>query len=107
MADRKSDYYGDRKAIEDPDEYRRVGAFIIPEAARWENLARRPRPTTSRYRLDDVLEALENKYPEKLKGLRDSAPGHPDLEAQQLDSRRHRYPRSGSADRLDRAAVSC
>ena len=38
MADKKSDYFGDKKAIHDPDEYRRVGAFVIPEATRWENL---------------------------------------------------------------------
>ena len=33
VADKKSDYFGDKKAIHDPDEYRRVGAFVIPEAA--------------------------------------------------------------------------
>src|SRR5438093_3731808 len=35
VADKKSDYFGDKKVIHDPDEYRRVGAFVIPEAARW------------------------------------------------------------------------
>jgi type I restriction-modification system DNA methylase subunit len=30
IADKKSDYFGDKKAIHDPDEYRRVGAFVIP-----------------------------------------------------------------------------
>lgn len=34
IADKKSDYYRDKKALADPDEYRRVGAFIIPENAR-------------------------------------------------------------------------
>src|SRR2546423_10036865 len=38
VADKKSDYFGDKKALRDPDEYRRVGAFVIPEPARWENL---------------------------------------------------------------------
>jgi type I restriction enzyme M protein len=28
IADKKSDYFGDKKAIHDPDEYRRVGAFV-------------------------------------------------------------------------------
>lgn len=69
MADKKSDYYGDKKVITDPDEYRRVGAFIIPEAARWENLRKAAQADDIKVRLDDVLEALENKYPEKLKGL--------------------------------------
>src|SRR3990172_7899126 len=69
VADKKSDYYGDKKAIHDPDEYRRVCAFIIPEAARWENLRKAAQADDIKVRLDDVLEALENKYPEKLKGL--------------------------------------
>jgi len=69
VADKKSDYYGDKKVITDPDEYRRVGAFIIPEAARWENLRKAAQADDIKVRLDDVLEALENKYPEKLKGL--------------------------------------
>ena len=69
MADKKSDYYGDKKVITDPDEYRRVGAFIIPGAARWENLRKAAQADDIKVRLDDVLEALENKYPEKLKGL--------------------------------------
>jgi type I restriction enzyme M protein len=29
VADKKSDYFGDKKAIHDPDEYRRMGAFVI------------------------------------------------------------------------------
>ena len=41
IADPKSDYFGDKKALHDPDEYRRAGAFVVPESARWENLARR------------------------------------------------------------------
>jgi type I restriction enzyme M protein len=69
VADRKSDYYGDKKAIHDPDEYRRVGAFVIPEAARWENLRKAAQADDIKVKLDDVLESLENKYPDKLKGL--------------------------------------
>ena len=42
VADKNSDYYGDKATINDPDEYRRVGAFVIPEAARWENIRRPP-----------------------------------------------------------------
>ena len=69
VADKKSDYYQDKKALADPDEYRRVGAFIIPEAARWQNLRKAAQADDIKVRLDDVLEALETKYPAKLKGL--------------------------------------
>lgn len=69
VADKKSDYFGDKKAIHDPDEYRRVGAFVIPEAARWENLRKAAQADDIKVRLDDVLESLETKYPDKLKGL--------------------------------------
>ncbi|MBE3064221.1 MAG: N-6 DNA methylase, partial [Spirochaetes bacterium] len=69
VADKKSDYYGDKKAIHDPDEYRRVAAFVIPEAARWENLRKAAQADDIKVKLDDVLESLENKYPDKLKGL--------------------------------------
>ena len=69
VADKKSDYFGDKKAIHDPDEYRRIGAFVIPEAARWENLRKAAQADDIKVKLDDVLESLENKYPDKLKGL--------------------------------------
>ena len=69
VADKKSDYFGDKKAIHDPDEYRRVGAFVIPEAARWENLRKAAQADDIKVKLDDVLESLETKYPDKLKGL--------------------------------------
>jgi type I restriction enzyme M protein len=69
VADKKSDYFGDKKAIHDPDEYRRVGAFVIPEAARWENIRKAAQADDIKVQLDDVLESLENQYPDKLKGL--------------------------------------
>jgi type I restriction enzyme M protein len=69
IADRKSEYFRDKKALADPDEYRRVGAFIIPEAARWQNLRKAAQADDIKVRLDNVLEALETKYPAKLKGL--------------------------------------
>lgn len=69
VADKNSDYYGDKKAVHDPDEYRRVGAFVIPEAARWENLRKAAQADDIKVKLDDVLESLENAYPDKLKGL--------------------------------------
>jgi type I restriction enzyme M protein len=69
VADKNSDYFGDKQAIHDPDEYRRVGAFVIPEAARWENLRKAAQADDIKVKLDDVLESLETKYPDKLKGL--------------------------------------
>jgi type I restriction enzyme M protein len=69
VADKKSDYFRDKKAIHDPDEYRRVGAFVIPEAARWDNLRKAAQADDIKVKLDDVLESLETQYPDKLKGL--------------------------------------
>jgi type I restriction enzyme M protein len=69
VADKNSDYYGDKAAINDADEYRRVGAFVIPEAARWENIRKAAQADDIKVQLDDVLESLENQYPDKLKGL--------------------------------------
>ena len=47
VADKKSDYFGDKQALHDPDECRRVGAFDIQEAARCENVRRRRRSRLS------------------------------------------------------------
>jgi type I restriction enzyme M protein len=69
VADKNSDYYGDKAAINDADEYRRVGAFVIPEAARWENIRKAAQADDIKVKLDDVLESLENQYSDKLKGL--------------------------------------
>jgi hypothetical protein len=69
VADKNSDYYGDKRAIRDPDEYRRVAAFVIPEAARWENIRKAAQADDIKVKLDDVLESLENEYPDTLKGL--------------------------------------
>jgi type I restriction enzyme M protein len=65
VANKNSDYYGDKGAIHDPDEYRRVGAFVIPEAARWENIRKAAQADDIKVKLDDVLESLENQYPDK------------------------------------------
>src|SRR5436309_12469217 len=36
VADPASDYHGDARALEDPDEYRSAGAFLVPKPARWD-----------------------------------------------------------------------
>src|SRR4029078_2751633 len=48
---------------------RRGGAFLIPAPPRWENLRKAAQADDIKVKLDDVLESLENKYPDKLKGL--------------------------------------
>jgi type I restriction enzyme M protein len=69
VADRKGDYFGDKKVLEDPDEYRSAGAFVIPQEARWENIRKNAQADDIKVRLDNILELLEKQYPEKLRGL--------------------------------------
>src|SRR5213594_4335791 len=40
IADPKSEYHRVKRALDDPDEYRAVGALIVPEVARWENIVK-------------------------------------------------------------------
>jgi type I restriction enzyme M protein len=68
IAEPQGEYYQLEYALEDPDEYRRVGAFVLPEAARWANIRNQAQADDIKVRLDDILELLENTYPE-LKGL--------------------------------------
>ncbi|MGA2110149.1 MAG: type I restriction-modification system subunit M N-terminal domain-containing protein, partial [Syntrophorhabdales bacterium] len=56
VAEPKSEYYGDRKALTDPDEYRAAGAFIIPEEACWENIRKYAQADDIKVRLDNILE---------------------------------------------------
>lgn len=55
--------------LEDADEYRRVGAFIVPDVARWQTIRAKAQSDDIRVILDDALEALEVAYPDKLRGL--------------------------------------
>ena len=65
----KNDYYQIELALDDPDEYRQAGAFVLPEDARWENIRKHAQADDIKVRLDNILELLENTYPDKLKGL--------------------------------------
>jgi type I restriction enzyme M protein len=70
----RSDYYTTDPQmvldiLEDPDEYRSVGAFVLPEKARWEYIRERAQADDIKTILDDALETLETTYPEKLRGL--------------------------------------
>jgi len=69
IAEPQSDYYQMDMALEDPDEYRQVGAFIIPQEARWENIRKIAQADDIKVRLDNILELLETTYSDKLKGL--------------------------------------
>jgi type I restriction enzyme M protein len=55
--------------LEDLDEYRSHGAFIIPKAARWEELLKHAQADDIKIRLDNALESLEKAYPDRLRGL--------------------------------------
>src|SRR6266478_5324771 len=61
VADPKSDYHGDKKALNDPDEYRSVGAFLVPEEARWDTIVKQAQADDIKVRLDNILELLEKK----------------------------------------------
>ena len=69
IGDASSDYYNDSKALEDSDEYRSAGAFIVPEDARWENIVKHAQADDIKVRLDNIMELLESTYPERLRGL--------------------------------------
>jgi len=71
-----SELYGDKAALNDPDEYRRVGAFIVPEQAQWSYLLAHAADDDIRVKVDEALQLLEDTYPKQLKGLlRASTPG--------------------------------
>jgi type I restriction enzyme M protein len=55
--------------LEDPDEYRSAGAFVVPVEARWDYLLKKAQSDKIKTILDDALQALEDAYPEKLRGL--------------------------------------
>lgn len=69
IADPSSDYHSDTAVLDDPDEYRSAGVFVVPERARWSNIVKVAQSNEIRIVLDDILEVLENAYPDRLKGL--------------------------------------
>lgn len=89
LDDPRSDYYStDPKQrttiLEDPDEYRAAGAFVVPEAARWDSLVQAARRDDIKSHLDDVLQLLEDSYPDKLRGLLPRIYAGSNLEAEDL-----------------------
>jgi type I restriction enzyme M protein len=70
----KSEYYTTNKKaakaiLNDPDEYRSAGAFVVPEECRWEFILKNAQADDIKIKLDDALEMLEKTYPKKLRGL--------------------------------------
>jgi len=55
--------------LNDADEYRAGGAFIVPESARWENIVASAQRDDIKTHLDDTLQLLEDTYPDRLRGL--------------------------------------
>jgi type I restriction enzyme M protein len=55
--------------LADADEYRRAGAFVVPENARWSHIRTQAQADDIKVRLDDILDELERTYPDKLRGL--------------------------------------
>src|ERR1039457_6765689 len=51
--------------VADPDEYRRAGAFIVPENARWSQIRTHAQADDIKVRLDDILDELERSYPDR------------------------------------------
>ena len=74
ISDPSSEYYTRdphvaAEILADADEYRRAGAFIVPENARWSQVRTQAQADDIKVRLDDILDELERTYPDKLRGL--------------------------------------
>lgn len=55
IAEPQSDYYQLEMVVNDPDEYRKVGAFVVPEDARWSNIRKQANADDIKVRLDNIL----------------------------------------------------
>src|SRR5436305_13713888 len=55
--------------LNDSDEYRSGGAFMIPEDSRWDSIVANAQRDDIKTYIDDVLQLLEDTYPDKLRGL--------------------------------------
>ena len=69
----QADYYTDDDAIraaivEDPDEYRSVNVFWVPEQARWSNIAAKAGQPNLGELIDDAMLAIENDN-DRLRGV--------------------------------------
>ena len=55
--------------LNDLDEFRAGGAFIVPEEARWDNIVAQAQRDDLKTHIDGILQLLEDTYPDKLRGL--------------------------------------
>lgn len=70
IADPKDkEYYGYKEALDEEDEYRSAGAFIVPEPARWSNIVKIAQADDLKIQLDEILNVLEKTYSKQLRGL--------------------------------------
>ncbi len=56
------------EVLNDPDEYKKEGVYIVPEKARWDYLVRHAQDDDIKLKLDHAMELLERAYPE-LRGV--------------------------------------
>jgi type I restriction enzyme M protein len=84
LSEPDSPMYGDTAALNDPDEYRAKNVFVVPEEARWSRIVEMARQDDIKLRLDNVLEAVENAYPEKLRGLLPRIYANSNMDAEDL-----------------------
>ena len=89
IAEPKSEYYTTNakaaaRILEDADEYRSAGAFIVPERASWDFLVANARNPEIKRIVDDALELLETTYPDKLRGLLPRIYGGSNMQAEHL-----------------------
>jgi len=74
VKDKRSEYHSTNarevnRILNDKDEYRSAGAFVVPEKARWDYLRQNAQADNIKNLLDDALELLEKTYHDKLRGL--------------------------------------
>ncbi len=56
------------EVLNDPDEYKKEGVYIVPEKAQWDYLVRHAQDDDIKLKLDYAMELLERAYPE-LRGV--------------------------------------
>lgn len=109
IADPKSDLFTTDKQLalemrEDPDNFKKKNVFLVPEAARWDNIVKIARADDIKLKLDNILALLEKTFP-KLKGLlHPFTPGRISTR-RALPASSICFPRTSSAPR--RAAWTC
>jgi type I restriction enzyme M protein len=89
LSEPKSEYYTTNakaaaRILEDADEYRSAGAFVVPPKASWEYLVANARSPEIKRIVDDALELLETTYPDKLRGLLPRIYGGSNMQAEHL-----------------------